>query len=206
MPEHSDRAEAPSIHLGTRGWEFPAWGGSYYPQDLPREWRLAYYANDFPLVLVPQARWVGAASEQGRVWRDEVSDAFRFYLELTDLQPGTLEQLPDWVDALGDRLGGILISCSPERTLAARYGGRLFRVLDVTQPPALPEPLAGGGPVAALVTAGALGSLREQRSLFSELVARFGPQGRIPVFLGGDPPPAQALLDARQLAQLMGLA
>ena len=206
MPEHSDRAEVPSIHLGARGWEFQAWSGEYYPQDLPEDWRLTYYANDFSLVLVPQTRWVGEASEQGRRWRNEVSDGFRFYLELTDLRSATLARLSDWVDALGPALGGVLVPGALDGKLAARYPGLLFQTLKVKRPEGFPAELDGSGPAAVLVTALGLGSLREQRRLFSEMVDRVGPQGRIPVFFSGDPPAAQALLDARELAQLMGLA
>ncbi len=32
--------------LGTVGWARPDWLTGYYPEDLPEEWRLAYYAND----------------------------------------------------------------------------------------------------------------------------------------------------------------
>jgi len=206
MPEHADGAVVPSIRVAARGWEFAAWSGDYYPQDLPAEWRLAYYANDFPLLLVPQARWVGVAPEQGRAWCDEVSEAFRFYLELTDPRPATLEGLPAWVDALGVRFGGILTSGSPQSELTARYPDRLFQALEVTQPALLPQPPTGSGPVAVLIAGGVFGSLREQRRLLGDLATRFGSQGQVPVFLCGDPPPAQALLDARQLVQLMGLA
>lgn len=206
MPEHADRAEVPSIHLGARGWDFPAWCDGYYPQDLPADWRLAYYANDFSVVLVPQPCWVGAEPEQGRVWRDEVSDAFRFYLELTEPQPFALARLPDWADSLGAGLGGILVSGTPGPSLEACFGGRLFQVLEMTHPTVSPRPLAGPGRVAVVARAETLGSLREQRDLFSELVTRFGSQGPIPFFMAGNPPPSKVLLDARELAQLMGLA
>jgi hypothetical protein len=206
MPEHADGAVVPSIQVAARGWEFPAWSGDYYPQDLPAEWRLAYYANDFSLLLVPQARWVGAAPELGRAWCDEVSETFRFYLELTDPRPAALEGLAGWVDALGARFGGILTPGSRQSKLTARYPYRVFYVLEVAQPGPLAQPPTGRGPAAVLIGRAGLGSLREQRTLFTELAARFGSQGEVPVFLGGDPPPVQALLDARQLVQLMGLA
>lgn len=43
--------------LGTVGWERPDWVDTYYPGDLPPEWRLAYYANDCGCVLVPASVW-----------------------------------------------------------------------------------------------------------------------------------------------------
>lgn len=210
MPEHTDQAEVPSIRpsicLGSRDWDLPGWVGSYYPPDLPTDWRLTYYANDFSLVLVPQGRWVGAGPERGRAWRNEVSERFRFYLELSDLQPWALKRLPRWADALGTCLGGILVSGARGLELDSGYGGAFFQALSVTDPTALSRLPTGPRPVAVVTTTRALGSLREQRSLFSALVGRFGAQGPIPVFVNGDPPPARVLLDARELTQLMGLA
>ena len=39
--------------LRARDWEHPAWNQEFYPDDLPEDWRLSYYANEFPVVLVP---------------------------------------------------------------------------------------------------------------------------------------------------------
>lgn len=48
--------------LGTLGWERPDWLGGYYPQDLPPDWRLAYYANDCGCVFLPADTWGSADS------------------------------------------------------------------------------------------------------------------------------------------------
>ena len=206
MPEHADGAVVPSIQVAARDWEFPAWSGDYYPRDLPAEWRLAYYANDFSLLLVPQARWVGAAPELGRAWCDEVSETFRFYLELTDPRPAALERLPGWVDALGARFGGLLTPGSRQSRLTARY---LTACSTSWRWPSRgrwrSRQPQGGLPLCSLpalvsVPCGSSEGCSPNWPLASV------PRVEVPVFLGGDPPPAQALLDARQLVQLMGLA
>jgi hypothetical protein len=38
--------------VGTAGWERAGWSADYYPEDLPPDWRLAYYANDCGCVLL----------------------------------------------------------------------------------------------------------------------------------------------------------
>jgi hypothetical protein len=49
------------ILLGTVGWQRADWDGSYYPDDLPAEWRLAFYANDCDCVLLRPAHDDGDA-------------------------------------------------------------------------------------------------------------------------------------------------
>ena len=69
-----------SILVGSRGWQQEHWSGDFYPQDLPEDWRLSYYANEFPAVLVPALSWQAAGAEL-EDWSDEVHEEFRFYLQ-----------------------------------------------------------------------------------------------------------------------------
>ncbi|MGD8711397.1 MAG: hypothetical protein PVG50_01030 [Thiohalophilus sp.] len=47
MTGHSHR-----ILIGSLGWQFDDWQDSFYPEDLPLEWRLGYYSNEFPLAVI----------------------------------------------------------------------------------------------------------------------------------------------------------
>ncbi|MDQ7014826.1 MAG: hypothetical protein Q9N68_00420 [Gammaproteobacteria bacterium] len=38
--------------VGSRGVNHPAWNESFYPEDLPEEWRLSYYSNEFRSLLL----------------------------------------------------------------------------------------------------------------------------------------------------------
>jgi hypothetical protein len=40
------------ILIGAQGWQHEAWQDSFYPEELPSEWRLGFYNNEFPLVVV----------------------------------------------------------------------------------------------------------------------------------------------------------
>lgn len=40
------------IWIGTSGWVYPHWVGSFYPPDLPVQEQLSYYAQHFPTVEI----------------------------------------------------------------------------------------------------------------------------------------------------------
>jgi len=71
-----------SIIVGACDWDRPEWLSTFYPDDLPEDWRLSYYANEFSAVLVPQAKW-RAADVDFEQWAEDVPEGFRFYF-LTD--------------------------------------------------------------------------------------------------------------------------
>ena len=95
----------PLLDIVTRGWDLPGWAGSFYPPDLPSEWRLSYFANEFPAVLVPAGSWVRATAEQLGEWAEDAPTDFRFYLELPPRERD-MGALPRAVSALGARLSG----------------------------------------------------------------------------------------------------
>lgn len=75
------------VHVGAVGWEHDHWRGSFYPDDLPPDWRLAYYNQWFDTVLVPRGRWEQATPEELRRWSEETLDRFRFVLDLGEQPP-----------------------------------------------------------------------------------------------------------------------
>ena len=80
----TDTEHAHGLQLGTRGWRHAHWQNTFYPDDLPEDWQLAYYANEFSTVLVPVEAW----SQQADVaqWLDDVPEGFRFYMEAPQQQ------------------------------------------------------------------------------------------------------------------------
>lgn len=73
---------AVGLVVGARGWEYDAWAEQYYPNDLPMDWRLAYYANEFLVTLVPANIWSIAPADNVANWVEDTSDKFRFLFEL----------------------------------------------------------------------------------------------------------------------------
>jgi len=68
-----------SIQVGAFDWQRLHWSGDFYPDDLPEDWRLSYYANEFSAVLVPAQIWQSQGADIEH-WCDEVHEGFRFYL------------------------------------------------------------------------------------------------------------------------------
>jgi hypothetical protein len=199
MPEPPMPAKPFSLCLGARDWEHPAWARGYYPEDLPSDWRLSYYSNDLPQVLVPQARWLPAGEAGWADWLEAVGPEFRFFLEL---EPGPVPaSLEVCAAALEAHCGGVLVPS--RRQLPERCSFPVYLVRTLAKPGA---PLPGPLPLALVMEPEALGDLRAQRRLFEDLARGQAAQGELPLFLGGDAPSMRLLRDAKQLAELMGLA
>ncbi len=96
------------IFIAARGWSHSCWHGNFYPDDLPEDWQLSYYSNEFSAVVVPASQWVGLDYVEFERWKEDVPERFLFYLEVEDLL-ANWEQAAEIVKPLGDQLGGILL-------------------------------------------------------------------------------------------------
>jgi len=136
--------------VGTSGYAYDAWAGSFYPEDLPRARRLAFYAERLPAVEINNTFYRMPREALLAGWAVQVPDAFRFALKAprrishgkADEGAGAAEALAHLFrvgGALGSRLGPVLLQLPPWarknldrlRTLlgAVPPGGRL--VLEV---------------------------------------------------------------------------
>jgi hypothetical protein len=71
-----------SLLIGTHGWDYPDWNETFYPTELPPEWRFCYFSNRLRSVLVPTATWDGLEPGRVRSWLQDCDGQFRFLLEL----------------------------------------------------------------------------------------------------------------------------
>lgn len=94
-----------SLQIGSIGWQHAHWDTAFYPEDLPADWRLTYYANEFSCVLLPLAALVAEELDVAQLC-DDVPDGFTFYLLHEDAPWSS--QLDDLAGAFGDRLGAII--------------------------------------------------------------------------------------------------
>lgn len=74
--------ETHRVLMGTCGWKHQAWMNDFYSEDLPEEWQLGFYSNEFPVVYVPATDWIDAPELSE--WTEDVSDSFRFILEIPE--------------------------------------------------------------------------------------------------------------------------
>ncbi len=77
------------ILIGAHGWLHTAWQGGFYPDDLPEDWQLGYYSNEFPVVLMPAAYWQHPDTEIA-VWLEDSASGLCLICEA----PVELLQLP----------------------------------------------------------------------------------------------------------------
>ncbi|MFA5082182.1 MAG: DUF72 domain-containing protein [Hydrogenophilaceae bacterium] len=69
------------ILLGAANWCEPGWHGVFYPQDMPPEWRLAYYNTQFSCLWLPYAVWRQITPQVAEEWVNDTREGFRFLLE-----------------------------------------------------------------------------------------------------------------------------
>ncbi len=95
----------PRMIIGALGWDHDHWSGAFYPDDLPQEWRLSYYANEFSGVLIPAAVWGSGDEVLWESWLDDVPEDFLFFLEQPSVSAG-LEMMERCGRVLGRQYAG----------------------------------------------------------------------------------------------------
>ena len=69
------------ILVGTSGYNYPEWKGSFYPADLPAAKFLPYYASKFPTVEINYTFYRMPTPKLIAGWRTQVPAEFRFTLK-----------------------------------------------------------------------------------------------------------------------------
>jgi hypothetical protein len=101
----------------------PAWK-AFYPEDLPEDWRLAYYGNYWKDLLIPACEWERFTLDSN--WTRDLPDALRLYFEVPDelAEPG--DPCARLAAALGPQLGGLLVADPSALPAGALPPGRLL--------------------------------------------------------------------------------
>lgn len=173
--------------VGALDWRHPHWDGSYYPDDLPADWRLAYYANDFTCVLLSEAAWRMADEVEWGEWRDEVPPGFRFLLELDAGAPD--RAAARCAETLGPAFRAwVSRTSAPESTV--------LRAAPIEQA------LEGAAPVILLSAA----DIHDRRALGRRFVALAQRPAPVLALIGEGDIEGEALKQVRIIAELAGLA
>ena len=69
------------IHVGTSGYNYPEWKGSFYPSDLPAAKMLPFYAERFSSVEINYTFYRMPTPKLVSGWAAQVPDGFRFTLK-----------------------------------------------------------------------------------------------------------------------------
>lgn len=118
------------LRIGTSGWAYPHWAGTFYPSDLPDSEWLSYYAERFTSVELNNSFYQLPAAATLEHWRNTVPAEFTFAVKasryITHMKKlndpkDTVPRFLRRMDMLGPKLGPVLFQlpprwgCNPER-------------------------------------------------------------------------------------------
>lgn len=111
-----------NIHIGTSGWSYAHWKGTFYPPRLPAGGMLEYYAQQFRSVEINSVFYRLPEPQQLQHWYDSTPDDFLFSVKasryITHMKKlgdprNSVPPLLDRMAVLGDKLGPILFQLPP---------------------------------------------------------------------------------------------
>jgi uncharacterized protein YecE (DUF72 family) len=111
-----------SIWIGTSGYNYPEWKGSFYPETMPAAKMLPYYAERFPTVEINYTFYRAPNEKILEGWNKATPDRFKLTLKaprrithdsrLRDCA-GPLARFLETAATLGDKLGALLFQLPP---------------------------------------------------------------------------------------------
>ena len=111
-----------TLYVGTSGYSYKEWKGSFYPEKLAAKEMLSYYASKLPAVEINNTFYRMPTASVLESWAEQVPQSFRFSIKasrrithnkrLKEAGDDT-GYLLDTVQALGDRLGVLLFQLPP---------------------------------------------------------------------------------------------
>jgi uncharacterized protein YecE (DUF72 family) len=110
------------ILVGTSGWSYKEWKGSFYPADLPADDMLRYYGARLPTVEVNNSFYRTPKEKVLLEWAEQTPAEFRFVLKasrrITHInrlkdEDDSLAYFLRTANVLGEKLGPTLFQCPP---------------------------------------------------------------------------------------------
>jgi len=110
------------VRVGTSGYSYKEWKGSFYPDDLPATKMLQFYAERFDTVEINNTFYRMPDEKMLAKWAEQVSDRFTFVLKAPQRithqkklagAEDDVRQLFDVATALGPQLGPVLFQLPP---------------------------------------------------------------------------------------------
>ena len=110
------------IWIGTSGYNYPEWKGTFYPADLPAAKMLPYYAARFPTVEINYTFYRMPSEKLVGGWADQTPSPYRLTLKAPRriTHDARLKQTGELVSrfclvasTLGDKLGALLFQLPP---------------------------------------------------------------------------------------------
>jgi uncharacterized protein YecE (DUF72 family) len=112
----------PDLYLGTQGWSYDSWVGSFYPPGTPSNGYLAHYATQFGTVELDTTFYAVPRASTIAGWREHTPESFRFaakfpqYIthekQLVDCREAAFTFL-EAMTGLDQKLGPLLLQMPP---------------------------------------------------------------------------------------------
>ena len=126
------------LRVGTSGYAYPEWKGTFYPADLPASKMLAWYVGHFSTVEINATFYRMPSAKTLTAWAAVAPDGFTFVLKapqrithlarLRDVDD-SLRYFCDTARTLGPKLGPVLFQLPPNFKKAADRLGDLLAKL-----------------------------------------------------------------------------
>lgn len=106
------------FHVGTSGFSYKEWKGSFYPKDLKDKEMLGYYAERFSTVEINNTFYRMPKSSVLEGWKEQVPDTFKFVIKtsrrITHMKrlnevDDEADYLFSTLDSLEEQLGPVLV-------------------------------------------------------------------------------------------------
>ena len=157
------------------GWDPTPGDADFYPDDLPEDWRLTYFANALDGVALDAAAWGPVDSGRIAQWCSDVPASFAFYLH-HDPSAEALATSAGVQALIGERFGGWILC--PDQVAAGCLHEPAYLLLD-----ALSAADSRASALACAVPVGLDRDLRAARRWLEELAS--AAQGRPALALMG---------------------
>jgi uncharacterized protein YecE (DUF72 family) len=110
-----------NVFVGTSGYSYPEWKGTFYPAKMPPKQMLGFYAARLGTVEINNTFYRAPTAQLLDSWAAQVPAGFRFVLkapqEITHVKrlrdTGAAAALYEVAGALGDRFGAVLFQLPP---------------------------------------------------------------------------------------------
>ncbi len=192
MTENAD-----NVLIGARGWRHPGWQDSFYPDDLPQDWQLAYYSNEFSMVVIREHDWMQI--DDMADLQKECAEGFRFLVEWPVLAAAeSLSGHIDRIQQLGSHCAGVIIQA--EQAHAQQQLGTCRSMLPETIPCYFDGYLQSETNSLIKVHTGT--NLKELRRLM-ESALQVPASSPVRVIVEGEPPDIKLLRDTKTLLGLL---
>jgi uncharacterized protein YecE (DUF72 family) len=112
------------LWIGTSGWTYKDWRGTFYPRDVPAKRWLGWYAQQFPTTEINGSFYRTPSLDAVHAWREQTPDSFLFawkaskfithWKRLTEKCRNSLELMETRLKVLGPKVGPILFQLPPQ--------------------------------------------------------------------------------------------